>query len=138
MVTLSGLDAASEPLTFGIATQPTKGKLGAVTSAGASSAKVTYTPTAGFKGLDAFTFRVKDPTLSSQAATVVVLVGIAAEVGKLSSVSVAPKWCDGGWRRKFTPTLVDAQTRTSPLTRLRPSRPGRTPQAVARRSRCER
>ena len=64
-ITLGGLDAANEALTFSVATPPAKGKLGAVTSAGASSAKVTYTPAASFKGLDAFTFRAKDPSLSS-------------------------------------------------------------------------
>jgi hypothetical protein len=30
-------------------------------------------------------------------------------------------------------SVIDQQRRTSPLTRLRPSRPGRTPQAVAAR-----
>lgn len=84
VITLTGQDAANEALTFSVATPPTKGKLGTVTSAGSSSAKVTYTPNPGFKGLDAFTFRAKDPTLSSHAATVVVLVGIAAEPGTLS------------------------------------------------------
>jgi hypothetical protein len=35
--------------------------------------------------------------------------------------------------RRFAPTLVDQQVRASPLRRLRPSRPGRTPQALAAR-----
>jgi hypothetical protein len=83
-ITLTGLDSANEALTFSVATQPTKGTLGSVTGSGANGAKVTYTPAAGFKGLDAFTFRAKDATLSSQAATVVVLVGTAAETGTLS------------------------------------------------------
>jgi hypothetical protein len=32
-------------------------------------------------------------------------------------------------------SVIDQQRRTAPLTRLRPSRPGRTPQAVAARAR---
>jgi hypothetical protein len=32
-------------------------------------------------------------------------------------------------------SVIDQQRRTDPLTRLRPSRPGRTPQAVAARAR---
>ena len=32
-------------------------------------------------------------------------------------------------------SVIDTQRRTDPLTRLRPSRPGRTPQAVAARAR---
>jgi len=38
--------------------------------------------------------------------------------------------------RKYESTVVEAQSRSSPLTRLRPSRPGRTPQAVARKRQC--
>jgi hypothetical protein len=41
--------------------------------------------------------------------------------------------------RRFVATIVDVQARTTPLTRPRPSRPGRSPQTVAaRRRRCKR
>lgn len=52
------------------------------------------------------------------------------------SLAIADAILDGARPRdlrRFSATVVDAQARSSPLSRHRPSRPGRTPQAIARR-----
>ncbi|MGZ5165732.1 MAG: hypothetical protein ACXWJH_04285 [Hyphomicrobium sp.] len=52
--------------------------------------------------------------------------------------AIAQAILDGARDRGTGPFLrsaIDQQRRTDPLTRLRPSRPGRTPQAVAARAR---
>lgn len=53
-----------------------------------------------------------------------------------ATLAIASAILDGArdrGRGKYVPTVVDQQRRDQSLTRLRPSRPGRTPQAVARR-----
>jgi hypothetical protein len=80
-ITLGGSDAETCDLAFTVVTQPAKGALGSLTPAAcapgtpnADSAAVTYTPTAGYAGSDAFTFRVSDGSLDSAAATVSITV----------------------------------------------------------------
>lgn len=84
-ITLEGLDVANESMTFSIATKPTRGSVGTIVSKGTNRATVVYTPNSGFTGLDSFTYRAKDvSSLQSHAATVVVLVDMAAEPGGLA------------------------------------------------------
>lgn len=55
-----------------------------------------------------------------------------------SARAIAEAILDGARDRGSGPrvrSVIDQQRRTAPLTRLRPSRPGRTPQAVAARAR---
>src|SRR5205085_1177052 len=56
-----------------IATQPSHG-----TVALNNDGTFTYTPTSGFTGSDTFTYKASDGTLSSNAATVTINVGITA------------------------------------------------------------
>ena len=70
VITLTGSDADGDPLTFAIATGPGNGALSAITPVDATSAQVTYTPSANFFGSDNFTFTVNDGTDTSSAATV--------------------------------------------------------------------
>ncbi len=68
---LTGSDADSNPITFGIVGSPTNGL---VSLFNALTGAFTYTPTAGFSGSDSFTFAVNDGTASSTSATVSVTV----------------------------------------------------------------
>ena len=68
-VPLACTDANGNPLTRKIATQPANG---ALSSLGADA--VTYTPRAGFVGLDAFTFVSNDGAADSAASTARVAV----------------------------------------------------------------
>lgn len=55
-----------------------------------------------------------------------------------AALAIAQAVLDGARDRGTGPmvrSVIDQQRRTDPLTRLRPSRPGRTPQAVAARAR---
>ncbi|MCA1799652.1 MAG: tandem-95 repeat protein, partial [Xanthomonadaceae bacterium] len=70
VITLTGSDADSDPLTFAIATGPGNGALSAIAPVDATSAQVTYTPSANFSGSDSFTFTVNDGTETSPSATV--------------------------------------------------------------------
>ncbi|MEA2183555.1 MAG: hypothetical protein QOF69_2740, partial [Solirubrobacteraceae bacterium] len=67
-VTLAGIDADSDPLTFAIATQPAHG---ALTGTGPN---LTYTPEANYNGPDSFTFTTSDGHASSAPATVAITV----------------------------------------------------------------
>lgn len=58
-----------------------------------------------------------------------------------AALAIADAVLDGARDRgkgKFLRTLIDQQQRSASLNKLRPSRPGRTPQAVARRRQGER
>ena len=57
-------DPENNPLTYAVATQPTSGGTVTVNPDGS----YTYTPSAGFTGLDSFTYTVSDGTDSSTAA----------------------------------------------------------------------
>jgi len=55
-----------------------------------------------------------------------------------AALAIAQAILDGARDRGTGPvvrSVIDQQRRTGPLTRLRPSRPGRSPQAVAARAR---
>ena len=74
VIALAGTDADGDPLVFAIDTNPTDGTVTAPVSTGATSAEVTYTPTADFNGPDSFTFTVDDGTDTSAPATVDITV----------------------------------------------------------------
>jgi arylsulfatase A-like enzyme len=67
-IVLTGSDPENDTLSFQIGGQPTSGTL---SGAGDS---YTYTPNAGFTGVDSFTFAVADENLSSAPATIEITV----------------------------------------------------------------
>lgn len=73
-VTLGGTDADDLPLTFELVTQPTRGTLSGVPPA------LTYTPNAGFFGVDSFTFKVSNGIVESAPAAVTVTINNPAPV----------------------------------------------------------
>jgi Tol biopolymer transport system component len=64
IVLLAGRDVDDDPLTYEVVTGPAHGVLSG------TAPGLTYTPTAGFIGDDAFTYRVHDAALASADATV--------------------------------------------------------------------
>jgi ELWxxDGT repeat protein len=68
-VVLSGSDPSGKTLSYSILAQPTNGKLGPI-----SGNRVTYSPNAGFRGTDRFTFWVNNGVADSASAEVVVAV----------------------------------------------------------------
>jgi uncharacterized repeat protein (TIGR02543 family) len=70
-VIMTGADAEGTALTFAVLTGPSHGTLGRV-----MLDRVTYTPAANYNGLDSFTMRSKDGTLTSTPATVYIRVGM--------------------------------------------------------------
>lgn len=69
-ITLACADVNGNPLTFSVLDAPDNGTLGAI-----QGNQVTYTPRAGFRGEDTFTFRASDGSLVSNTATVRLVVG---------------------------------------------------------------
>lgn len=67
-IVLTGSDTESGPLTYSIVTPPAHGTLTG------TPPNITYTSTAGFSGIDTFTFKVNDGGLDSPPATVSVSV----------------------------------------------------------------
>jgi hypothetical protein len=101
-LSLSGSDPEACELAFSIVSGPAHGSLspigGAACAPGspnADTASVTYTPNPGFSGVDAFTYKVSDGVLDSNAATATITVGgtlystkIHVTKGKLTSGAV--------------------------------------------------
>jgi len=81
VITLTGgADPAKLPLTFSIVTGPAHGTVSdPPTTLTDTSARTTYSPAAGFTGLDSFTFRVEDT--NGGTATAVVTVNVSDESG---------------------------------------------------------
>ena len=71
LITLSGSDADSDPLGFGLATNPARGTLSGFDPV---ARQVTYTPSADFWGTDSFQFQVDDGKLGTHTATVTLQV----------------------------------------------------------------
>lgn len=67
-IVLSGSDDEGEALTFAVVQSVAHGTLSG------SGANLTYTPSAGYSGSDAFTFTAADPGATSQPATVSITV----------------------------------------------------------------
>ena len=80
-ITLTGADAQQCELTFAIVTPPTKGRLGAISTAACvsgspnrDSASTTYTPNPNITGSDSFTYKVNDGAADSTAVTVSITI----------------------------------------------------------------
>lgn len=71
-IALIGSDVDADPLTYEIVTPPSHGAIAGTPPA------ITYTPSPGFVGTDAFTFRTRDGALSSAVAMVTLMVMEAA------------------------------------------------------------
>jgi Ca2+-binding RTX toxin-like protein len=71
-VELRGTDPAGKPLTFAVEQAPAHGE------ASIDGSQLTYTPTAGFRGAETFTYRTSNGSLSSSPATVTITVGDAS------------------------------------------------------------
>jgi len=69
LITLTGSDTESDPLTYIILTQPMHGTLDG------TGADWTYTPDTNYFGPDSFTFKVNDGTDDSEVATISINVG---------------------------------------------------------------
>ncbi|NDW21980.1 Ig-like domain-containing protein, partial [Alteromonas hispanica] len=67
-ITLSGIDADNDTLSYVVVTQPSNGKLSG------SGATRTYTPNADFTGSDTFTYKVNDGSDDSATVTVTITV----------------------------------------------------------------
>jgi hypothetical protein len=67
-ITLGATDADGDPLTYQIVNQPGHGTLAGVPP------NITYRPTAGYSGLDSFTFKANDGALDSNIAVVSITV----------------------------------------------------------------
>lgn len=70
-ITLTGTAPDNAPLTYAIVDQPAHGTLTG------TPPTVTYTPAAGYRGTDRFTFTVRNGTLESPPGTVSLIVGSA-------------------------------------------------------------
>ena len=73
--TLTRSDVHGDPLTFSVLTGPSNGSLSG------TAPNLTYTPNAGFNGIDTFTYKATDGVLDSNEATVGVTVNPAASPG---------------------------------------------------------
>ncbi len=82
-ITLTGSDVDGNPLTYTIASLPTKGTLGVLSGAG-----VTYTPNANYNGSDSFTFTVNDGAITSLPATVSITVTAVNDIPVANAQSV--------------------------------------------------
>ena len=67
-ITLAGIDADGDNLTYTVVTQPSNGALIG------TAPNITYTPKAEFQGNDSFTFKVNDGVADSNVATVSITV----------------------------------------------------------------
>jgi len=77
VITLTGTDPNSLPLTFSIVGNPTNGTLSGLNS---GTGTVTYTPNTNYTGADSFTFRVNNGQTNSTPATVNLSVIPAADL----------------------------------------------------------
>jgi hypothetical protein len=104
-ITLTGTDPDTCQLTFQVVDLPDHGGVGSLVnqacvagSPNADSATVVYTPTVGYSGPDAFTYRVVDATSASAPATVSITVNAGPtpeiHVGDLegSAISSGNRW----------------------------------------------
>jgi hypothetical protein len=112
-ITLFGTNANStSPLTYAIASQPTRGSLTAPASLSSSNGVIyTYTPSANLNSIDSFTFQVSNGTTTSSAATVTINVAAVNDppVANAQSVSTAAGTA-------VSLTLSGSDVENSPLT----------------------
>jgi hypothetical protein len=108
-ITLTGNDVETCDLGFEVVTTAAHGTLGTPSSVlcvtllppYADSSRVIYTPNAGFSGVDTFTYRTSDGSLTSQLVTVTVEVRPAVElhVGDLDGSRTIQK---SAWTARVT------------------------------------
>ena len=84
-ITLSGTDVEGSALTYTLLTQPAHGKLAG------TAPTLTYTPAAEYTGEDSFTFKVKDGTVYSVAATVTIIVALPLTKATLTANYPSPQ-----------------------------------------------
>lgn len=83
LITLTGSDVEGDALTYTVVSQPTHGSVtGAVPN-------LTYTPAAGYSGLDSLTFQVNDGITNSAVATVAINVSAVNNPPVANAQSVA-------------------------------------------------
>ena len=117
--TLQATDADSNPLTYSIVANGTKGTA-VVTNA--STGAYTYTPNAGATGADSFTFKANDGTVDSNTATVNV------------TIAATPSTFIGHWRADegSGTTLLDSSGTGNNATLVGQPDLGRWPDRVER------
>ncbi|NOK16222.1 kelch repeat-containing protein [Corallococcus carmarthensis] len=82
-ITLSGMDADSDSLTYSVVQAPQHGTL-----SGAGASRV-YTPATGYSGVDTFTFRVNDGVADSNVGTVTLRVSNSIPVALAFAVTTS-------------------------------------------------
>jgi len=80
-ITLTGSDFDGDTLSFAVATQPSHGSLTG------TEPNLTYTPSAGFSGIDNFTYNANDGTVTSSNATVTINVQSVSNNGLPSNLA---------------------------------------------------
>jgi len=111
-VQLTASDIDQDPLTYTILTRPAHGTLAG------TAPKLRYTPAAGYKGEDHFTFKVNDGHVDSEPATVAFRTGrladgMVSEFYQWPGLSNPDPWPDMS-SRKPDNTRIDAQLQIAP------------------------
>jgi Protein of unknown function (DUF1566)/Bacterial Ig domain len=96
-IDLSGMDADGDTMSYQVVDSTTHGMLGIV-----GTNRISYTPTAGFTGIDSFTFKVNDGTVDSTVATVnITVTALSIDIthngvtyGTVTSPYTKRKWLD--------------------------------------------
>ncbi|MCX6043691.1 MAG: Ig-like domain-containing protein [Chloroflexi bacterium] len=88
-ITLTASDADENPLTYSIVSNPAHGVLSG------TAPDLTYTPEAGFAGIDNFTFKVNDGQLDSNTATVMINVATSDARGSITGIIYNDKNANG-------------------------------------------
>lgn len=73
-LSLLGQDANNDDLTFSILSGPAHGTLSGMNNSARNSASIVYTPSAGYVGVDTFTFRANDGRANSNTGTFTITV----------------------------------------------------------------
>lgn len=106
-VELPASDIDKDPLTYTVLTRPAHGTLAG------TAPKLKYTPAAGYKGTDGFTFKVNDGKADSEPATVAfsmggLAAGVCSEFYQWPGLSSPEPWPDMAGRKPDT-SRVDAK-----------------------------
>ncbi len=106
-IELTASDIDKDPLTFTVLTRPAHGTLAG------TAPKFKYTPAAGYKGTDGFTFKVNDGKADSEPATIAftmggLAAGICSEFYQWPGLSSPEPWPDMAGRKPDT-TRIDAK-----------------------------
>jgi hypothetical protein len=88
-ITLTASDADGNPLTYIVVSNPAHGVLSG------AAPNLTYTPSAGFNGVDSFTFKANDGQLDSNTATVTINVATSGSQGSIKGIIYNDKNSNG-------------------------------------------